>query len=201
MDMNDNEIINDKVKHELEKISEVSSINAAQALSKMINSDVKVNFLTLTMKPSDELKSLSDDMLLSACEITGDMSGSILMAFMRENGLSLIDMLMYQNIGTQKEINEDAIGVITELTNVVGGAYLSSLANRLSCRIFPSPPIFFSDMKDFNDKIQLKIQDDTGNIFLIKTVMVINSINLESNFYFMLNRESLDGMLKVLNEG
>lgn len=199
--MNDNEIINDKVKHELEKISEVSSINAAQALSKMINSDVKVNFLTLTMKPSDELKSLSDDMLLSACEITGDMSGSILMAFMRENGLSLIDMLMYQNIGTQKEINEDAIGVITELTNVVGGAYLSSLANRLSCRIFPSPPIFFSDMKDFNDKIQLKIQDDTGNIFLIKTVMVINSINLESNFYFMLNRESLDGMLKVLNEG
>lgn len=191
--------LNKKEQEELKKISELSSKNAANALSKMINKKVKVNFLSLTLHPLDEINKLTGEMIVSLCEVTGDVNGNILLAFLKNKGLSLLDMMMFQNTGTLKEMNEDAKSAFNELTNIIGGAYISTLANYLSFKIFPSPPKFTGNLKGVQEQLIKEIEENTGNILLIDTILNVESTDVEGTFFLILDNESLSKMLKLLN--
>lgn len=191
--------LNEKEKSELKKISGLSSKNAADALSKMINKEVKVDFSNLTLHPLDEINKLTDDMIISLSEITGDVNGNILMAFLKDKGLSLLDMMMFRDVGTLNDMNEEAKGAFNELTNIVGGAYVSALANYLSFKIFPSPPKFVGNLEVVQDELIKELEENVGNILLINTVLSVESINVQGTFFLMLDDESLNKMLKLLN--
>lgn len=113
--------LNEKEKNELDKISKLSSRNAADALSQMLNKKVEVSFPSITLKPLEEVKKLTGEMIVSICELTGDVRGNILFAFPKEKGLQMLDILMMQDPGTLKDMNEESTGAFNELNNIVGG--------------------------------------------------------------------------------
>jgi chemotaxis protein CheC len=191
--------INNKAKEELAKISEMSSKIAADALSKMINASVKVEFPNMTLKPMEELSSLNENMLLSACEVNGDVNGDILMAFMKEKGLPLLDMVMYQQIGTIKEVDSHVQSIFNELTNIIGGTYVSSLANYLSFIILPAPPVYLGDPGKINTVLLDKYKNNEGAILLIKTILSVDTTTIEGSFFLVLNNESLKTILTLLS--
>jgi chemotaxis protein CheC len=188
-----------KIKIELTKISEMSSKIAADALSKMINANVMVEFPDMTLKPMEELNSLNENMLLSKCEVNGDVNGDILMAFIKEKGLPLLDMVMYQQIGTIKEIDIQAQSIFNELTNIIGGTYVSSLANYLSFKILPAPPVYLGDPRIINTMLLEKYKDCDGAILLIKTILLVDSTTIEGSFFLVLNKESVNVIVTLLN--
>ena len=120
-----------KEKEELDKISESSSKNAARALSQIVDKQVSVKFPSIALKPMDEIKKLEGEMIISISELTGDVKGNILLAFPKDKGLHLMDIMMMQETGTLKEMNEESTGAFNELNNIVGGAFVSAFANCL----------------------------------------------------------------------
>ncbi len=90
------------------------------------------------------------DQALCFCslEMTGSLTGQIILAFDDECGLSLTDLLLDHPIGSATEWSELERSAALETTNIIGSAYLNSLAKHLSrpnadaVEILPSPPTF-----------------------------------------------------------
>ncbi len=94
------------------------------------------------------------DQLVAACvmEVSGRISGLLILVFQDRSGLALADVLLKQPVGTADAWGELEQSAANETANIVGCAYLNSLAAHLpiapgsaaptSGAILPSPPIF-----------------------------------------------------------
>lgn len=191
--------LNEKEKQELEKINELSSKSAADALSKMINKEVKVDFPGMTLNPLEKLNKINKDTLISISEITGDISGSSMISYPKHDGLLLIDMIMSQQLGTLKDMDENAKSAFNELVNIISGSYISALANYLDFKIFPAPPKFVGDFKEIKNEIMNELKGDIGNVLLIDTRLHIESEHIDGDFFIMFDNESLNKVLRLLN--
>ncbi len=127
--------------------------DASEALSKWLGRTV-----LLTVDEVDEV-SLADaaellgpaDQLVAACamNLSGRITGHLLLVFEDRSGLALADLLLRQPVGTATEWGELERSAAEETTNIVGCAYVNSLAAHLPApmdgvpkAILPSPPIF-----------------------------------------------------------
>ena len=96
------------------------------------------------------------DQTLCFCsmEITGSLAGQIVLAFDDASGLSLSDLLLDRPLGSAAEWGEVEISAALETGNIIGCAYLNSLANDLATtssaelRLLPSPPMFRRDFAE-----------------------------------------------------
>ena len=94
------------------------------------------------------------DGLVAACsmELVGRISGQLLLVFEDRSGLALADLLLRQPAGTARTWGELERSAANETANIVGCAYLNSLASQLprsdeepadaDATILPSPPSF-----------------------------------------------------------
>jgi chemotaxis protein CheC len=94
------------------------------------------------------------DGLVVACsmELVGRISGQLLLVFEDRSGLALADLLLRQHAGTARTWGDLEQSAANETANIVGCAYLNSLAARLprsdeepadaDATILPSPPSF-----------------------------------------------------------
>jgi chemotaxis protein CheC len=89
-----------------------------------------------------------------AAEMTGRLTGELILAFDDASGLMLADMLLNQPPGTAREWNEMETSAALETTNIVGCAYLNALAKVLpvaphdTSELIPSPPRFRRDFAE-----------------------------------------------------
>jgi chemotaxis protein CheC len=94
------------------------------------------------------------DALMVACsmEMVGRISGQLLLVFEDRSGLALADLLLRQPAGTAQTWGELEQSAANETANIVGCAFLNSLAGHLprsleenddaDSTILPSPPSF-----------------------------------------------------------
>ncbi len=189
-----------KEKEIIKRISQDSSDNAAKALSKMINKNVMVDFPSITLKPVDELMKLQGVMLVSISEVIGDVSGNILISYPNECGLSLVDLMMQNPSGTLKQLNSDAESAFKEFVNIIAGAYLSSLANHLKFKIFPSPPLFlFGDFENIRENIISQLSS-VATVLMVNTQLHIEGENIDGNFFIMLDDSSLERVVSEIQK-
>ena len=192
--------MDEKQKQELNKISDISSQSAADALSQMVSKEVSVKFPNIAVKPMDEIQKLNGDMIISLSELTGDVRGNILLAFPKEKGLTLLDIMMMQEQGTLKDMNEESTGAFNELNNIVGGAYVSAFANYLSFKVFPKPPKFIGDLNKIRDQLIGELNENSDNMLLIDTFFSIDSCKTDGLFIMLLDDESLNNLFDRLKK-
>jgi chemotaxis protein CheC len=94
------------------------------------------------------------DALVAACpmELTGVLTGQLILVFEDRSGLATVDLLLRQTVGTTTSWGELEQSVAKETANIVGCAYLNSLAAHLPSlhtgataaggSIVPGPPGF-----------------------------------------------------------
>lgn len=90
------------------------------------------------------------DQILCFCfmEMTGSLTGGLILAFDDQSGLSLADLVLNQPVGSATEWGEVEQSAALETANIIGSAYLNSLSlhlnatNTNSLRLLPSPPTF-----------------------------------------------------------
>jgi chemotaxis protein CheC len=194
--------------------------NASQALSKWLNQEVH---LAISEVESVDLADASEllgppDSLIAACamELTGRLTGWILLIFEDRSGLALVDLLLHMPMGTTITWTELEQSAVQETTNIVGCAYINALAAHLPSvdqgdaaqlhspqtdpsEIIPSPPTFFHEFA--GSLLQFALVEQTLEL---DRVLVIRSefnaggqeSNLNWTLLFVPTRESL-GLLSA----
>ncbi|MGY8771392.1 MAG: hypothetical protein ACKVH8_23510 [Pirellulales bacterium] len=148
-----------QLKH-LEQFFHHGAANASDAMGKWLSVPTLISTEAIKQIPIDEapeiLGSSEEPVCFCSMEMTGTFTGILALAFDDECGLSITDMLFNNSKGTSKGWGEIECSAALETTNIIGCAYLNSLASHLSSsedqqiELIPSPPSF---QRDFSESI------------------------------------------------
>lgn len=179
--------------------------NAATSLSKLINKKVEIDIPETKLIPlerfSEEVGGAELIVVCTYLKVTGDFYGQALLLFSEKSSLEMADLMMGKEKGTTQKMSEEDMSSFTEMANIIVGSYLNSIANMLNLSIFPQPPLTANDMAQaVLDAILAKIGKRGDKLLSIKTSMDIEGNNIDGTFIMLFEKDSLDLMIKKLNE-
>lgn len=185
----------------LKEVSNIGLGHAATSLSKMINSRVDISLPILSLISIDHVIALKNE---SICAVKtgfeGDMKGALIIVFKDNTSFWLIDKISGNAAGTTKAYNEEGVSAITEFTNIIGGAFLTALANFMSYRLFPKIPEPFTGKGIvIKDNFVKSLKNDTTDAFYVKTEIYVDKKKIEGEIYLLLDKTSLDMMYKKMS--
>jgi chemotaxis protein CheC len=191
--------LKDEEKDALKEVGNMGIGHAATALSKMINKKIDISLPNIRIiRTNQAFDRYENEILASEMEITGDLEGTSIMLFPKQTGLQLIDKLYMRAPGETKTVDEDAKSAFNETANVIGGAYLNSLARFLSIKLFPKPPIFYEGtVKDLRANLE---NTDFFSIVSIDTELKTDAEEINGSFLLIFSEESLGKLLESLKK-
>lgn len=185
----------------LKEVANIGLGHAATSLSKMIDSRVDISLPTLNIIPIQNLIALkNEDICAVKTGFQGDMKGSLVIVFNDATSFWLIDKISGNKVGTTKEYNEMGLGAMTEFTNIIGGSFLTALANFTGYKLFPKVPEPFTGKGvKIKDSFHSSLQKDAKDAFYVKTEIYVDKRKIEGEIYLLLDKESLDNMYKKMS--
>lgn len=146
-----------QLKH-LEIMFQHGATDASGAMARWLAVQSLLTIEAVDQLPIEEAPDLlggSDEpVCFCSMEMTGSLTGLLILACDDESGLVIADLLLNQPSGTSSEWGEIEISAALESTNIIGCAYLNSLAKHLSdsssqsIELIPSPPSFRRDFSE-----------------------------------------------------
>jgi chemotaxis protein CheY-P-specific phosphatase CheC len=118
----------------LNEICKVSAIKATGALAKFLHAPVGIELKPVEVKHIDEITLLMKDdenIVILSLPITNNLQGSCYFIYSHQAALSLCDELFSHPDGTTKSFDVAEISALAEISNIVIGVFLTSLANSL----------------------------------------------------------------------
>jgi chemotaxis protein CheC len=211
-------ILTEPRKRLLTMIFERGAEDASQALSKWLGQPVR---LSVNEVDEVELAGASEllgpaEGLVAACLIalTGRLTGHLLLVFEDRSGLALADLLLRQPVGTTTAWGELEQSAATETANIVGCAYLNSLAAHLplpaegigtetgrTAALLPSPPTFRHEFAGSLLEFSLMEQAvQLDRLLLVKSRFDADRTGLNWSLLLVPSVESLDALSSALAE-
>lgn len=197
--------LNEMEKDALRELGNVGTGNAATALSKLLNKHIEIIIPDTKFIPinrfSEEFGGAETIVVSTYLPIIGDLSGESMFIFPVISAEKIIDMMMSQEVGTSKIMDEMSQSAFKEMSNIFSGAYLSSLADFLQIKILPSVPHITTDMlQSVLDFLLAKMSNHSDNILCIKTHIKIVDIEIEGHFVMFFDIASMNKLLRILKE-
>lgn len=144
------EIQENQLAEALHTVAVNGSYNASRALSKWFKRGVRLTsdgFSSISVTDASSIIGTPDAPIAAIhLPLCGDLTGHMLLAFPKEVGLSLVDIMMQVPDGTAKEFGELEQSCLQETGNIVCSAYANSLSSWLGLHIEPAVPTFGYDM-------------------------------------------------------
>ena len=134
----------------LREIGNIGAGNATTALSQMINKKIdmgvpKVNVLEFK-EVSEMLGGAENPIVGILFGVEGEVKGMMMFVLEQKSAHNLVNMLMGREIGAFAEFNEMDLSALSEIGNIIAGAYLSSLSTLTNLKIIASVPYMAIDM-------------------------------------------------------
>lgn len=137
----------------LQTIFELGAERASQSLSLWLGHHIRLSISAVYEVDLTEVSDLlgPGETLVASCVmgLSGCLSGSLLLVFEDASGLALADLVLQRPLGTASEWGELEQSAAMETANIVGCAFLNSLAAHLpgvsgtaAGALVPSPPLF-----------------------------------------------------------
>lgn len=187
----------------LKEIASIGSGNAATALSQMLNTKITMNVPDVKVLPFSEVPNqVGGEEQISAglyMEVDGQAPCNILFLFPLKSAFALTDMMMEQKVGTTKDLGKMESSALCEMVNVVGGAYLNSMAKFTNIDFVPTVPAIAVDMAGAilnTVLIQLGMVGDKA--LLLETEFINEDFQVKGNFFLLPEAGSLDKILKSI---
>jgi chemotaxis protein CheC len=140
-------------------------------------------------------------------EVTGRLTGALILAFEDASGLALADMLLHQPRGTASHWDDLVTSAALETTNIVGCAYLNAMGRALpavpgeSSELLPSPPRFRRDFAESLLQFALMPQAVTTNrVFLARSRFQIDEEPVRWTLLFIPDTTSVRKLARLLQE-
>ena len=132
--------------------------DASVALGKWLGVPSLITIESVNQQPMSAAPGLlgqTDDVVcFCVMNLTGSLSGYLVLSFDDASGLALADLLLKRPTGSSTEWDEVAQSAALETHNIVGCAYLNTPAQQIwsdsvqDRELIPSPPSFFRDFAE-----------------------------------------------------
>lgn len=188
----------------LKEIGTIGSATAATSLADMIREKVEIEVPQVSLVPLENIANILESAerlyFVLDMEIKGDISGRIFFLLPPENARFLGGVLL----GVPKEqidLNDDLFkSSLREVCNILGGSYVSALANMTEMTIFISIPSLALDMVGaILDFIFIQIAQEAEEALFIKTDIRVKGLSLDGLFLLFPSTESLQKVFSILN--
>ena len=182
----------------LKEMASIGAGNASTLLSKLIGKEVTTTVSTFDMlspKNIPKIVNVSKRLVVvQYASIGGELGGTMLLVFPRENALSLLDMLQRRDPGTTEWLSEEDQDILKSVSQSLVRCYLDAIKGFLNIRLQPSELRIFSTFGEtITDLIDLTLKKRTKQVFYLNTKLSIKP-NIEGKFFFLLD-ESLSSFL------
>jgi chemotaxis protein CheC len=190
----------------LRAVFEGGAEHASLALSKWIGRPVRLDVGEVDLvEPEEATGALGPgDALVAACvmDVSGRLSGQILLVFDDRDGLALADLLLHQPAGTATAWGELEQSAAQETANIVGCAYLNAMADHLppapdaEAELIPSPPAFRHEFAASLLEFALMDQAMSADrVLLIRTTFAAEGQPMSWSLLFVPSGRSLADLL------
>ncbi|MFO0951953.1 MAG: chemotaxis protein CheC [Isosphaeraceae bacterium] len=193
----------------LATIFERGAESAAQALSSWLGRPVHLAVSEVEQVPLEEASEVlgPGDSLVACCAmaLSGSLEGQILLVFEDRAGLALADLLLQQPAGTSTSWGELERSAAMETANIVGCAYLNSLAAHMptpagsASPLVPGPPSFRHEFAA--SLLEFAVMDQaatTDRVLLINTQFRAEQTRLDWSLLFVPSGDSLRALLESM---
>lgn len=193
--------LNSQIIDVLKEVGNIGAGNAATALAQMLNKKVdmrvpKINLLDLPSVP--ELIGGAENMVSSVFfEIDGDIDGSIMFLLDIDSAKTLIRLIMQDYDG--ETFDEMTRSIISEIGNILSGAYVSSLSALTGLTMKISVPSLAVDMAGAILSVPaIQLGQVSDNILIIQTEFFEGNDNVTGYFFLLPEMDSYYTLLNSL---
>lgn len=135
----------------LKEIGNIGAGNATTALAKMMNMKIDMNVPRVELVPftnlPDTFGSAEEVLAGILVQLDGDIKGMMMFLVKEESAHHLVDSLMGGMVQSGNgEFSEMELSALSEIGNIIIGAYLSAMSNLTNLKIASSVPYISIDM-------------------------------------------------------
>lgn len=178
--------------NEFNLISNMGAATAAESLSKILGRRIDLSIPEVKITPVEKipefLGNLDDPYMGVLLGIEGEINGTLLLILQENVGYDLVDMLYGKATAQVKELSEDGVSALKELTNIIGSSILNVYAEKSKLVVKPNVPTFVHDF----------LQSIVDSILVVHNIQHEYAIVMETAFYFEDDR--VVGNLMILPE-
>lgn len=195
--------LSDFQKSALQEMGNIGSGHAAIALSQLICRKIMVAVTRVRLASLSEfIEELgSKDALVVGVylKVLGEAQGSILLVFLREDALNLVDVLMNQKIGATKMLGEIEESALKETGSILSGTYLNALSELMKMSLIPTVPKIAFDRSQAAIETLFGGLDKELNVILgIETEFIEATTRIKGQFLFMPDETGIAALLRAL---
>ncbi|HVW01974.1 MAG TPA: hypothetical protein VHB77_16595 [Planctomycetaceae bacterium] len=185
-----------------------ASEEASEALSHWLERPARISFEEVEQVPLNEAaEALGDpdrEICCCAMGMHGRVTGQLMLAFDDASGLALADLLLRRPAGTSNAWGEIELSAALETANIIGCAYLNSLAKWFADRdvepqeIVPTPPRFVREFAESLMEFVLMNQVTEDLAFLTRTEFRVDDAPVNCRLLFVPDAPCLAALREAL---
>lgn len=183
--------------------------DASMALARWLGRSARVSVEQVEQSPLSEATALLGDQEQPVCccamRLRGRVTGQLILVFDDASGLALADLLLGKTLGASTEWGDVEQSAALETANIIGCAYLNSLARCFpetgeeSHALVPTPPKFARDFPESLMQFALMQQAmATDLVFLTRTEFQIDDAPVNWNLLLVPDFECLSVLREML---
>jgi len=183
----------------LREVGNICVGNSTGILSQLLGGPVEVNVPGLDMLSFDEIGDYIKDkgkMVYGVnSQISSQVKGTIFLLFPEQHSLRIIDKFL-------KETDDEGIGsirfgisIIKEVCGIALFSYINTLSSLIKRLVLASVPNFLSGTADELLSMIIREYERWGNVCIIHTSFKEKSLNVDGDFYLVIDKESAHTIL------
>ena len=134
----------------LKEIGNIGAGNATTALSQMMNIKIDTSVPNVALIPITEIAGMigSEETIVVGILLgmEGDVMGMMMFLFTEKSAHTIVSTLLGMEPDMTAEIGEMEFSALSEIGNIIAGAYLSALSTLTGLTVLPSVPALTIDM-------------------------------------------------------
>ncbi len=194
----------------LQEIGNIGSGNAVTALSRLINKKIDVNLTDVGIISFDKLTAYfggSKERVCGIfCHIDKPSQSTIVQIFEMTPLMKMISSLMGKEsnidptkVKEKKDLDQFAISTITEMGNILGGHYVSALADLTGFKMITTVPEFaMTEAGQLGEFLSKELESIYKFVVIIKTTLKIVDFKLSGIFFFIPDVKMLENLFTKL---
>ena len=187
---------------------------ASTALGRWIDKPTRISFDVVEQLPLEEatrvLGSEGEPVCFCVAEMTGRLTGQLILAFSDASGLALADLLLGQQRGTADAWGQMETSAALETANILCCAFLNSLyrnfraepsATSATSEMLPTPPRFSRDYAESLIEFAVMAQVvATDHVLVAQTEFQIDGDPVDWTLLFVPDAESMTTLREALQD-
>ncbi|MDR0820989.1 MAG: chemotaxis protein CheC [Oscillospiraceae bacterium] len=184
----------------LKEIGNIGMGHTSTALSQMLSMKVTMTIPEVYILGETEAAKFAEDVSRESFGVTlglqGDATGKIILLLSKKFAVKVLNFFFGFGLETVDELDEMSLSVIQEMGNITSGAYCNSIASMTGLFIDISTPTHCPDIP----AAVVNSVKDNGKLMLIRNSFFIDNEEINSNFLFLPDRETIAMILQKLKE-